>query len=418
LTDPNLSQSPLPKPARTPVLQSLWRSSALRAAAALGGSGLALAAGNLLLARVLPTDEFARFALMFSLVMVGISIAPIGADVILVRRHFVPDSRLHRQVLCTSVLVATALVVAANFLYPLPITLLAVIGISVIAGGMKTVAVAYFRSQERFNAALALTVSTNASLLLASVIGFVAGARSALLPGIAMSLSLALTAALGWRAVTPAMSSSNGPNQYAWSEGWSAVSFASAGMILGAFERLLAPRLLDLRELATFSVLATIAGSPFQMLQLGVGYTLVPGLRNAKTAAQRIKVFKHEAMVVVATAATAGVVVWMITPSVLHWILNDRYSIAWPLLTAALVTGSLKVISSLAASVVNALGSGRHLLLLSGIGWVAIALGFIGALLGVRWGLTGLVFGVGVGWLFRGIAVFWIAAPQLWLKRD
>ena len=214
------------------------------------------------------------------------------------------------------------------------------------------------------------------------------------------------------------MSPSNGPNSYAWSEGWSAVSFASAGMILGAFERLLAPRLLDLRELATFSVLATIAGSPFQMLQLGVGYTLVPGLRNAKTAAQRIKVFKHEAMVVVATAATASIVVWMITPSVLHWILNDRYSIAWPLLTAALVTGALKVISSLAASVVNALGSGRDLLLLSGIGWVAIALGFIGALVGVRWGLTGLVFGVGVGWLFRGIAIFWIAAPKLWLKTD
>jgi O-antigen/teichoic acid export membrane protein len=109
----------------------------------------------LLLARVLPTDEFARFALMFSLVMVGISTAPIGADVILVRRHFVPDSRLHRQVFCTSVLVAMAVVAAANFLYPLPVALLGVIGVCVIAGGVKTVAVAYFRSRQRYNAALA-----------------------------------------------------------------------------------------------------------------------------------------------------------------------------------------------------------------------------------------------------------------------
>ncbi len=355
---------------------------------------------------------------MFSLVMVGISIAPVGADVILVRRPFVPDRRLNRQVFCTSLLAATLLVAVASFLYPLPVALLAVMGVCIIAGGVKTVAVSYFRSQERFNSALALTVSTNASVLLASVIGYIAGARSALLPGVAMSLSLALTAVLGWRAVRPGTSRPNESNPYAWSEGWSAVSFASAGMILGAFERLLAPRLLDLHELATFSVLATVAGSPFQMLQWGVGYTMVPGLRNTKTAAQRVKVFWHEAIVVAATAVAAGVVVWIVTPSVLHWILNDRYSIAWPLLTAALVTGALKVLSSLAASVVNALGSGRDLLLISGIGWIAIAFGFVGALLGVRWGLTGLVFGVGVGWLFRAISIFWIAAPQLWEKRD
>ncbi len=400
------------------MLQSLWRSSALRAAAGLGGGGLALAAGNLLLARMLPTDEFGRFALMYSLVMVGVSIAPIGADVILLRRHFVPDPRLHRQVFCTSVLVAAVLVTVAKLLYPLPVALLAVIGACVIAGGIRTVVVAYFRSQERFNAALALSVSNNASVLLASVIGFVAGVRSALLPGIAMSLSFVLTAALGWRAVRRAIAAPNRSSSYAWSEGWSAVSFASAGMILGAFERLLAPRLLNLHELATFGVLATIAGSPFQMLQMGVGYTLVPGLRNAKTPTQRTKVFKHEAIIVVATAAAAGVVVWIITPSVLHWILNDRYKIAWPLLTAALVTGTLKVLSSLAASVVNALGSGRDLLLISGIGWVAIAFGFIGASVGVRWGLTGLVFGVGAGWLFQAIATFWIAAPRLWVKED
>jgi len=399
-------------------LQSLLGSSALRAAAGLGGGGLALAVGNLLLARMLPTDEFARFALMFSLVMVGISIAPIGADVILLRRHFVPDPRLHRQVFCTSVVVAAVLIAVAKLLYPLPVRLLVVIGVCVIAGGTKAVAVAYFRSQKRFYAALALTVSTNASVLLAAVIGFVAGVRSALLPGIAMASGLVLTAALGWHAARRAIVAPNRSDSYAWSEGWSAVSFAGAGMILGAFERLLAPRLLGLQELATFGVLATIAGSPFQVLQMGVGYTLVPGLRSAKTPAQRTKVFKHEAIIVAATAAAAGVVVWVITPSVLHWILSDRYKITWPLLTAALVTGTLKVLSSLAASVVNALGTGRDLLLISGIGWIAIAFGFVGASIGVRWGLTGLVFGVGAGWLFQAIAILWIAAPRLWLTGD
>jgi Na+-driven multidrug efflux pump len=86
-------------------------------------------------------------------------------------------------------------------------------------------------------------------------------------------------------------------------------------------------------------------------------------------------------------------------------------------LTAALVTGALKVLSSLAASAVNALGSGRDLFLISVIGWCAIGFGFIGAWVGARWGLTGLVFGVGAGWLLRTVAIFWIAAKQLWRKQ-
>jgi hypothetical protein len=56
--------------------------------------------------------------------------------------------------------------------------------------------------------------------------------------------------------------------------------------------------------------------------------------------------------------------------------------------------------------------------LISGIGWIAIAFGFVGASIGVRWGLTGLVFGVGAGWLFQAIAILWIAAPRLWLTGD
>src|SRR5471032_3440566 len=84
------------------VIRALWRSSALRAAAALGVSGLALACGNLMLARVLPTGEFARFALFFAIAQIGMNIGPFGADVIMTRRHFEPGPKLHRQVLYSS----------------------------------------------------------------------------------------------------------------------------------------------------------------------------------------------------------------------------------------------------------------------------------------------------------------------------
>ena len=76
-----MTEQAVPKPLAMKLLHSLLRSKSLQATAALGASGLALACGNLILARVLPEDEFARFALIFSIVMIGISLGPIGADV-------------------------------------------------------------------------------------------------------------------------------------------------------------------------------------------------------------------------------------------------------------------------------------------------------------------------------------------------
>jgi O-antigen/teichoic acid export membrane protein len=395
------------------IASSLWRSPALRASSALGASGLALACGNLLLARVLPTAEFARFSLLFSLVMIGISIGPIGADVTLTRRRFEPDSKIHRQVLMTSSLVATAIVTCSAFAYPLPASLLATLLVSIVAGSVKTVAVAHYRSIQRFAAALMLTISTNMSLLVASVLAVSVGAQTAQLPAMALSLTLCITALIGWRAVAPASATAQSAERYSWGEGWAAVIFTAAGMILGAMERLLTPGLLGLRDLATFSVLATVAGSPFHMLHLGVGYTLLPALRNAKGHAARLSVLRHESLVILVIGAVAAIAVWFVTPLIVGWVLAGRYTIGSELLIAAVFGGVFKIIGSLAAAVVNAIGTGRHLVQLSVIGWLAIGVSVAGAAIGARWGLTGLVYGVGIGWLIRAIAIAWLATLTL-----
>jgi len=286
------------------LLHSLLHSKALRATAALGASGLALACGNLIMARVLPETEFARFALIFSIVMVGISIGPIGADVVLARRKFEPGAKLHRQVLITSGLTAAVLAVIAGVAFPLRPALLISLFVSIVAGGVKTVAVAHYRSHERFGFALVLTVSTNASVLVASILTLLLHGDSAILPAVAMSASLCLTAMLGWRAIAKPPPGTAVIAGYSWGEGWSAVNFSAAGTILITLDRLVTPHLLGLAQVATFSVLATIAGSPFQMLQLGVGYTLLPALRNAASPERRRHLFFHEALVVGAVGLT------------------------------------------------------------------------------------------------------------------
>ena len=50
-----------------------------------------------------------------------------------------------------------------------------------------------------------------------------------------------------------------------------------------------------IHDLATFGVLAAIAGSLFRVLSMGVGYTLVPRLRAAGSVLERRRLVAHEA---------------------------------------------------------------------------------------------------------------------------
>jgi O-antigen/teichoic acid export membrane protein len=402
------------------LIRSAWGSMALRAAAALGLGGVALAVGNLILARVLEPAEFAQFALLYAIVQVGINIGPIGVDVALTRRLITPNVGLRQQAFFTSFGVAVLLVVLSALLYPLSIGLLATILISVTGGGLEIAALAYYRSRERIGFSLVLSSCANASLLLAAFVAMGLKVTSAILPAVALSVAFTSTALVAWQGIKADRHDWKEPAAapYPWAVGWAAVSFIGAGIILTSLDRLIIPRFLGMSDLATFTVLATVAGSPFSMLYQAVSYTLVPRLRNALNMRQRLRVLGRETAVVVMTCLVAGAAVLWLMPLVLKWVLADRYAIGRPLLIAAICVGFLKVIASLAAAAVNALGSRADLVKMSYIGWVAIAVAVLGAAVGARWGLIGLVFGVGSGWLMRALAVAYIAAPRVFSETD
>ena len=47
------------------------------------------------------------------------------------------------------------------------------------------------------------------------------------------------------------------------------------------------------------------------------------------------------------------------------------------------------------------------------LGWVAVAIAVAGAVAGSRWGLPGLIYGVGLGWLVRASTAFYMTARHL-----
>ncbi|HYJ79094.1 MAG TPA: hypothetical protein VEW03_05820, partial [Longimicrobiaceae bacterium] len=89
-------------------MRTLWRSATLRSAAVLGISGVGFAVANLVLARALPTEEYAVLTLVVALVNVGYPMAAAGVDGMVNRRRLEAGPRLLRRLMQASIPVALA----------------------------------------------------------------------------------------------------------------------------------------------------------------------------------------------------------------------------------------------------------------------------------------------------------------------
>ena len=80
-------------------MKRLWNSPTIRTAGIYAGAGAGFALANLILARVLPTEEYALVTLVVALVNFGFALAPAGIDGMVNRRHLEAGPRLLRSTL-------------------------------------------------------------------------------------------------------------------------------------------------------------------------------------------------------------------------------------------------------------------------------------------------------------------------------
>jgi hypothetical protein len=170
--------------------------------------------------------------------------------------------------------------------------------------------------------------------------------------------------------------------------------------------------------LATFAVLAAVAGSPYRVLQMGIGFTLLARLRKAVGIDERKKIVKYEVLFAVVTTFTASIVVWYATIPFVDWFLKGKYELNAILIAAAIVAGLAKVLAAFATAGVGALGSASDLSKLNKSSWLGVAVAVIGAVYGARAGLEGVLFGVAAGWLIYALIALYVAWPSLLHARD
>ncbi len=395
-------------------MRRLWRSPTLRSVAVLGLSGVGFALANLMLARALPTTEYALFTLVVALVNVGYPLAPAGVDGVVNRLPLEAGPRLLRRILRPIVPVGLLFAAIGLLGYETSLSIGLMILVSIMAGGALLVAGGQFQSEQRLGISLALNQSPNLVLLLSALWVALAGTAGAEPPLLVWTAGFVATAAAGWwvlfreRHAKPHRSVA-----FPWSEAFAIAGLSAAGLLLIQLERLLIPHLLPLHDLATYGVLAAIVGSLFRVLQMGVGYSLLPRLRAAPGVIERRRLIARETRLVIAIVALGSAAIWIATPYVERWFLGGKYHLSAALVLAALVTGVAKILNGFAQSTVSALADARELSMVSVLGWVAVAIAVAGAIAGSRWGLPGVIYGVGIGWLVRASTALYVTSRHL-----
>jgi Na+-driven multidrug efflux pump len=106
-------------------------------------------------------------------------------------------------------------------------------------------------------------------------------------------------------------------------------------------------------------------------------------------------------------------VIWVAVPLVERLLLDGKYHLAGPLVLAAIVSGVAKILNAFSKAAAAALATPRELSRVNVIGWVSVAVAVPAAVVGARWGLAGVIYGVALGWLVRAATLFYVTARHL-----
>jgi O-antigen/teichoic acid export membrane protein len=386
-------------------LRSFSSSPSLRATFFLVIGGAGFAAANVLLARVLPPDEFGRVSLCLAIMQLGLTLGPLGLEVSINRRQLGASKTLLVGSLASGSVIGVVLAVVASHLYLLSGGLAFWLGVAAAAASINRVGGAFLQAQHRLGASLFLAQVHNYILLFVVPVVVLLGSNDSTLVVALVALGYVATAFAGWLWSLRLKVSRPLPGLGALLvESLAGLGIVLAVQVLWQLERLVVPRMLSMADLGVYAVVASIAGSPFRMIQIGIGYTLLPGLRSCRDLRQVRSLLWREGRMVGAAITASVVVVPGLTLVIAERFLHGRYEITGMLLAAVVITGLVKVWQAVASAAVQAFSTTTDMFALTVVSWLGVLAGVGGAVYGSRFGLPGLVFGVGLAWLIVSMA--------------
>jgi O-antigen/teichoic acid export membrane protein len=385
-------------------LAALSTSPTLRATLLTAFAGVAHMLGNVLLARQLSPLEFAGVALYLAFNQVGTTLGAAGSETLVVRHQLAPSRRLLGTVTAFTCAVGAGLLLIGVVVYDMSLVLAAITFVGILASAIVRVEGAHYQSKQRISTSALLIQTLNFAVLGVAIIALLLELETALIPCLLITLCFPVAAVWAWRALTRSFGENRDRSTpYPWSEAWPIISIGAAGVLALQAERLLIPQLLSIELLATYAVLAALASAPFQILMFGVGHAMMPSFKNNESLEERRRIVRHELMLISLIAVPGGAVILLLAPTLAELLTAGKYSLSTTLVAATVLTGLGKVAYGFLAAIVRAVGTTQDLRRLNFAAWFGLAIGAVAAIPASRFGLTGLVLAVGLGWAIRSI---------------
>ena len=385
------------------MIARLLRSDSLRSAIgfAFGGAGFAI--GNILLARMMSPEQFGIVALVLALNQFGLTAGPLGLEVVANRHRPRVDGRLASYCVLTAATIGVVAALIAHLYYRLPGLIAAMLFVMVIGSSTNRVCVSLFQGDHRLRAAMVLSQVANYVLLAAAgVCLLLSNFDAGMVVGI-LTVSFLGSSIVGWWLARRQLNAGRHALNLgvALREGLAALGVGVGVQLLMQFERFAIPKVGSMPMLGTYAVLAAVAGSPFRMIQMGNSFTLLPRLRSVKDAAAASSVLRRETLTAAGVSVLSSIAILLVSPFVFHRLLQGKFDYEPALIVATIVVGIVKVWSGFATTVTTACGSARMLGVISALTWVILLVAGIAVVVGARFGLLGILYGVGAAWLVQ-----------------
>jgi O-antigen/teichoic acid export membrane protein len=383
------------------LIARLLKSDSLRSAIGFAAGGAGFAAGNILLARVMSPEAFGVVALVLALNQFGLTFGLFGLEVV-ANRH---RPRVGRRLgsLSLGLATATGIVTAAiaYLYYGLSAGIVALLLPMVMGSSTARVGSALFQGEHHFKMAMTLSQASNYILLLIALLAMSLSWTSENFVLTLMASGYVIVSAVGWWVAYRTVNEGRHEIKFdlALSEGAAALGIGVGVEILSQFERLAIPKVGSVEMLGTYAVLAAVAGSPFRMIRIGTSFSLLPRLRAVTSAGEARAVLVRESLTALLMAFVSSVLIVVVAPFVFNTLLNGKYEIGFGLIAASIVIGMAKVWEGFSTAVTVACGSPRAMATISILAWICLAVAAGAMVVGARYGLIGILYGVGVAWV-------------------
>jgi O-antigen/teichoic acid export membrane protein len=397
------------------LIARLLKSDSLRSAIGFAAGGAGFAAGNILLAKVMSPEGFGVVALVLALNQFGVTFGPFGLEIVANRHRPRVGRRL--GLLALALATATGVVAAAIafYYYGLSAGIVALLLPMVMGSATGRVCSALFQGERLFNSAMILSQASNYILLFIALLalGFSLATESFVL--ISMAGGYIIVSALGWWVAYRTVNEGRREIEFpmAFSEGAAALGIGVGVEILSQFERLAIPKVGSVEMLGTYAVLAAVAGSPFRMIKIATSFSLLPRLRAVGSAAEARAVIVRESFTALSMAAASSVGIVLVAPLVFDTLLKGKYQIGFSLIGATILVGLVKIWESFSTAVTMSCGSRRSMAIISVLAWICLAIAAAAMVIGARYGLIGILYGVGSAWVLLAVGGTYLAVVSL-----